>query len=624
MLRGQAGDLATVLDQRVAAAPQRTAVRFLREGEDETDAISYQALQARAACLASHLADAQPAGSRILLLFDAGIEFIAAFWACMQAGMVAVPAPLPRTNRSVSWYEHVVSDAGIKCMLVGPGLRQRIDAAFAASPVLHALDCIVEDGSGGQLPPAAVPDDTLAFLQYTSGSTGAPKGVMVSHRNLLANQAGMQSIWHTQAGSVIASWLPHFHDMGLIGKIIHSLYTGATLVLMPPSAFIQRPARWLNAISRHRACNSGAPNFAYEMCLHDVDDALLASLDLSCWQVAWNGAEPVRAQTLHAFLQRFARCGLRSEALIPSYGLAEGTLIVSTASPGPAQLLRLDATALQDGRVAVLERAQVDGTASPLDAAARWAVSCGRCLPEHGLRIVDPNTRRLCEPGKVGEIWFSGPSATRGYWRQEDASREACQARIDSDPQNVQPHVRTGDLGFVAVGDQVFIVGRLKDMLVIRGANHAPQDIERSVATCDPAFMPDACAAFSVVADGEERLVIVQELRRSASRCAEGPLLLRRVRERVAADHGLQPFALCLIQQAHLPKTTSGKVQRRLCRTLFLEHRLQSIFMWCQGEVDPQQPLVTGYQNRRYGNGREVAGDRPHDAAEAWLMNGSE
>ena len=296
----------------------------------------------------------------------------------MQAGIVAVPVPLPKPNRSLRWYEHIVQDAQIGCVLGDPALQARLAPAFADSAPLRALPWLAEEQGGHPaLAPVAARGDDLVLLQYTSGSTGAPKGVRVSHRNLLANEAMIQSRWGNHAASVIVSWLPHFHDMGLIGKILQSLYVGAELVLMPPAAFIQRPARWLEAISRHRGSNSGAPNFAYEACLRDIDDRQLAALDLSSWQVAWSGAEPVRARTLNAFASRFARCGLRAEALSGSYGLAEATLMVTSAHPCPTPLLRVDAAALQSGRVQVLERAQPGQPGLDCADGDAWLAGCG-------------------------------------------------------------------------------------------------------------------------------------------------------------------------------------------------------------------------------------------------------
>ena len=618
--------LGSVLLDRVAATPGKTALRFLRQGEEQTEAVTYEALQARAAGLAHALAARHAPGSRALLMYDAGIDFVVAFWACVQAGIVAVPVPLPKLNRSLRWYEHIAQDAQIGCVLGDPALQARLAPAFAASAPLRALYWVAEDSCHPALSPVAARGDDLVLLQYTSGSTGAPKGVRVSHRNLLANEAMIQSRWGNNAGSVIVSWLPHFHDMGLIGKILQSLYVGAELVLMPPAAFIQRPARWLEAITRYRGSNSGAPNFAYEACLRDIDDTQLAGLDLTSWQVAWSGAEPVRPATLHAFARRFSGCGLRAEALSASYGLAEATLVVASAHPGPTPLLRVDAAALQRGHAQVLERAQPGQLGLECADDDCWLAGCGPWMPDHRLRVVDPSSLQPCAAGEVGELWFAGASVSDGYWGQTQASLDVCQARLAPDAGDTTPYLRTGDLGFVDEGHdgagQLYIVGRIKDMLVIRGVNHAPQDIERSVARCDAAFVPDGCAAFPVMAGGQEQLVVVQELRRSHARHADGAALLRRVREAVAAQHELQLFALCLIVQAHLPKTTSGKVQRQLCRTLFLEGRLECCYAWRRGEVDVQQALFAGagQQSRRYGALGLPAADLPQSGEAATLQ----
>jgi acyl-CoA synthetase (AMP-forming)/AMP-acid ligase II len=414
--------------------------------------------------------------------------------------------------------------------------------------------------------------ETLAFLQYTSGSTAAPKGVMVSHGNLLSNERMVQQAFGHTEQSTFAGWLPLYHDMGLIGNVLQPLYIGAACILMAPMAFLQRPVRWLQAISRYRARTSGGPNFAYDLCVRKITDEQRAALDLSSWRVAFNGAEPVRASTLEQFTATFAPCGFRPETFYPCYGLAEATLFVSGGTPAALPIFQtVQGTALEHNQAL---------TASADHEATRRLVGCGQTWQEQQIRIVDPETQTECPGGRVGEIWVSGPNVAQGYWQHADATERTFQARLAGTQDG--PFLRTGDLGFMQDGE-LFVTGRLKDMIIISGRNHYPQDIEQTVEHSHPAIRLGCCAAFSIDVDGEERLVVAAEVdrhHRPPSRNAsletgnlpegmapaDGESMVKAIRRAVVEQHDLRVHEVVLLKVGGVPKTSSGKIQRHACR----------------------------------------------------------
>ena len=418
----------------------------------------------------------------------------------------------------------------------------------------------------------------LAFLQYTSGSTGTPKGVMLSHENLLHNSLRIMQAFEITRSQSGVFWLPSFHDMGLIGGILVPLYGGKFNVIMSPVAFLQKPLRWLQAISKYRATISGGPNFSYELCVRKITPEQRATLDLSSWSLAFNGAEPVRPETIDAFCEAFAPCGFRREAFFPCYGLAESTLMVTGGMKFEPPVIRaFDAASIETG-TALVRTGFAPGT--------RRLVGSGRELDGQDVRIVDPQTCEALPPGRIGEIWVSGPSVAQGYWNRPDATKETFGAMLalpDAHSQtqsakkwrpNPGPYLRTGDLGFFDNGE-LFVTGRLKDLIIVRGRNHYPQDIEHSVEEASPLVRAGSVAAFSVDVDGRERVVVVAELERGKRDSDEIAASFDAIRKRLAVEHEVALEAIVMVRPNSIAKTSSGKIQRHACKRQFLEGTLE-------------------------------------------------
>ncbi|HEX6040746.1 AMP-binding protein, partial [Longimicrobium sp.] len=549
-----------MLRDRAARFPERAACVFLLDGEQEGESLTYAQLDAQARAVAARLAADGLRGQRALLLFPPGLAFVAAYFGCLYAGVVAVPVYPPRSNRNLDRVQAIVADADARAVLATDDVIASLAQHAQAAPQLARLRWIAcgLDASAAPFADAGVAPGDVAFLQYTSGSTSTPKGVRVTHDNLLVNERMLRDAFGHREGLVVAGWLPVYHDMGLIGNVLHPLFMGGTCVLMSPAAFLQRPARWLEAVSRYGAETSGGPNFAYDLCAERVSAEEKATLDLGGWRVAFCGAEPVRAATLDRFADAFAECGFRRDAFYPCYGLAEATLFVSGGQREAPHVVRhFRAEALERDR-GVAAPADEDGTLS--------LVGCGFAWREGRVEIVHRDTRRPCAPGEVGEIWAAGPHIAGGYWNRPDATDEAFGAyTADGDG----PFLRTGDLGFVD-GGQLFVTGRAKDLVILRGRNLYPQDIEAVAGAAHPALHPGGGAAFSVDVDGEERLVIVHEVRRTALRGLDGEGVARRIREEVAAAFEAGVHDVALIGPATLAKTSSGKVQRQATRKAYL------------------------------------------------------
>ncbi len=559
--------LVELLRARATSQPERRAYTFLLDGEREEVHLSYGELDLQARAIAARLQELGVEGERALLLYPPGLQYAAAFFGCLYAGVTAVPVYPPRPNRPDPRFLAIHADARARVVLTTSAILPNAERLLPAdAPVVWlATDGLAFEGAEEWRDPAVGPDQ-LAFLQYTSGSTSTPKGVMVSHGNLVHNERLIERAFGMTAESVVVGWLPLYHDMGLIGNLLQPLWAGCSCVLMSPVDFLQKPLRWLAAVSRYGGTVSGGPNFAYDLCARKIRPEDRAGLDLSRWAVAFNGAEPVRAETLDRFAAAFAECGFRREALFPCYGLAEATLFVAGAVLSePPVVGRFNAPGLER------HQAVADPEGRPLVSSGRPAL----LAPGEEVAIVDPESRARLPEAAVGEIWVAGPSVAQGYWSRPEPPDSTFQA-LTRDGEG--PFLRTGDLGFLA-GGELFVTGRAKDLIIIRGRNHYPQDIEMTVEASHPALRPGCGAAFSVDEEGEERLVVVQELRREA-RHADPGAVMEAIRRAVAEAHEVQLQAVVLIRTASLPKTSSGKVRRSACRAAFLQGELAAVAAW--------------------------------------------
>ncbi len=559
--------------------PQKTAFVFLKDGETEAGRLDFGALHARAATIAEALSAQGARGERALLVFQNGLEFMAAFLGCLYAGTIPVPVYPPLSRRS-HWQRlnDIAGDCQASWILATQDYLSDLDdhledlAALGVCERMPISLCAPIEYLVAPTGPVYMPGPTdIAFLQYTSGSTSAPKGVMVSHGNLLHNIGMMQQAFSHDQDSVLVSWLPLFHDMGLIGNVLQAACLGATCYVMTPAAFLQSPMRWLRALSRYRGTSSFAPDFAYELCVQRANETELAGLDLSHWSMALNGAEPVRARTLQRFAETFAPCGFDARALYPGYGLAEGTLFAAGGGHlAGARTITLDAALFDaEGKVQCTEAAT-----------GRRMVASGRAWAGSRIAIVDAQTHRRCEDGEVGEIWLSGPSVCMGYWGRSDSRVATFCARIAGESD--RDYLRTGDLGFMLDQD-LFVAGRMKEVVILRGSNHYPQDLEAAVQSAVPALKPSGGAAFAMEIDGEERLVMVQEVERTRMRGLDAEAVFAGMRQALLQEFGVAAHGLVLIRPASLPKTSSGKIQRGRARDLFASGELDVLARWTAG-----------------------------------------
>jgi acyl-CoA synthetase (AMP-forming)/AMP-acid ligase II len=559
--------LVDALGKRARHQPDKKAYTFLKDGEIETDTLNYQELERLARAIAAKLQSFNAIGQRALLLYHPGLEFIAAFFGCLYAGVIAVPVYPPRANQLMSRLLAIATDAEATFALTTTSVLANTQHWLLQNPELGQLHWLATDGINVDIAQSwhepIISSDTLAFLQYTSGSTGTPKGVMVSHGNLLSNCADLDLGWNHTPDSIIVTWLPTFHDMGLIYGVIEPLYKGCSCYMMPPVSFLHKPVRWLQAISIYKGTHSGAPNFAYDLCVRKITSEQKATLDLRSWQMALNGAEPVRADVLQRFAETFKPCGFDLTAFCAGYGLAEATLKVAAArSQDSPVFLQVDADALAQNRVM---EARSD---SPN---VQTLVGCGRSEIDTEIAIVHPESFTKCQAAEVGEIWISGSTVAVGYWRKPQQTQETFQATLkDTDSRTF---LRTGDLGFIKDGE-LFVTGRLKDAIIIEGRNHYPQDIELTVENSHPALRKSCGAAFAVEVKGKEQLVVVQEVERSYLRRLDVNEVVGNIRQAVSVEHDIRVYTVVLVKTGTIPKTSSGKIQRQACRQKFVNHTL--------------------------------------------------
>lgn len=573
-MAARAGTFTELVLEHAAALAAQDAFIFQRDTSAgaQSERLTYTGLDRNAKRIASWLQARSAFGRQVLLLYPSSLEFISAFVGCLYAGAVAVPAPLPgEQGHHFQRVTGIVRDAEVRAVLTISAHEPEIRAWLAAEG-LDEVECLATDSDdlsygdpGAWVEPVFGPSH-LAFLQYTSGSTSTPKGVMVSHANLMANEAAI----HRSAGTVVGEsrlggWLPFYHDMGLIGHILHPLWLGSSAALMAPSAFLKRPYRWLQMISEHRVTVGGGPNFGYDLCVRRVTDEQLATLDLSSWVIACNGAEPIRAETLRAFSARFGQAGFRPENFFPCYGMAETTLLISGTTLGKAPIFRpVDAGGLERGELLP----PVDGVP------VRTLVSSGRVIAEDfDVRVVDPETFNELPEGQVGELWVKGASVAAGYWAHPVSTKETFDAGIaGTSGADASGWLRTGDLGVLESGE-LYVTGRLKEMILINGRNLYPHDVERAVQALDPALGTGAGAVFAIDAADREQLVIVQEVR-----AKDGPIdpaaITAAIQREITREFTVPAGNIVLVKPSTIRRTTSGKIQRTLMRKLFLEGKI--------------------------------------------------
>ena len=570
--------LVELLQHRASQQPDKLAYQFLIDGKKEGNAYTYGELDEKARAIAAFLQQQDIKGERALLLYPQGIEVVAAFCGSLYAGTIAIPVPPPdagRLKRTLPRLREIVKDSRATLVLSNARIIELIKNSGLDFPEFESMRWIDTEAIDLSLAKdwkdPEVDKDVLAYLQYTSGSTSTPKGVMLSHYNLLHHSEYLKRGCGYRPNGPTVTWMPYFHDYGLVEGLMQPLYNGAPCYIMAPLAFVKRPLRWLQAIQKYGATHSQAPNFAYDLCVRRIKPAKREGLDLSGWLSAGNAAEPINPRVMRDFYEAFKDHGFRWDTFSPAYGLAEATLLVSSTPVGKAPtVLSLEATELEKGSVV---EAKSDSEY------VRLAVSCGALVCETTVAIVNPDRLTRCADDEVGEIWVKDPGVARGYWQRPEATKETFEARISGE--GADRYLRTGDLGFMQNGE-LFITGRIKDLIIIRGTNHYPQDIEWTVQQTHAAMRPDYGACFSIIEDGEERLVVVQEVGRSHQNTIDADDLIAEIRQSISEAHELQVYAVALVKSGNVLKTSSGKIQRRKCRASFLAGELETLADWSE------------------------------------------
>ena len=594
-----------ILQQRAIAKPEATAYIFLEDGENKEVKLTYRELEDRVKAIAQHLQATVDPGSRALLVYayNDSLEFIQAFFGCLYAGVVAVPCHPPMNRLTTTEVQTRLVDAKAEIVLSNATLlpqlqKQLTDRGIRSSASTGRTSRSSSNDDWGATRPSferrgtddaenaavkwldtakikatakdysipAIDPDSLAFLQYTSGSTGEPKGVIITHRCLLQNQEMLRLAFGHDEHSVGVGWLPLFHDMGLIGNVIQTVYLGACCVMMSPVSFVQKPIRWLQAVSKYKVTTSGAPNFAYDLLCDRAKDSQIEQLDLSNWKLAFCGAEPVKEATIERFSQKFATCGFKKSAFYPCYGMAEATLMITGGDyRKPPTVKYVDKIALEENKVVTKSKEQAGITT---------IVSAGYPWLDGKIAIANPQTLTECAADEVGEIWFASSSVGKGYWQKPDVTAKTFQAIL-----NDKQYLRTGDLGFIC-DNELYITGRLNDVLVFWGLNHYPQQIERTVEESHEALKPNCGAAISVNVEGKDRLVIVQEIERSHRRSFVLEDVVESIRWAIFQQHFIDVYSIVLLKPGALPKTSSGKVQRNVTKERYLADDLSVMARW--------------------------------------------
>jgi len=546
-----------ILRRRAVESGGDPAFKFLPDNSGPPIDLSYRDLDGKAMRIAAMLQSLGMQEKRCLLVFPTGPEFVCAFFGCLYAGVIAVPTHIPDHKRFLNRFASITSNAGAEVVLSTSRLSQKIKSTLLEHPSTAGLVWVnVEDALPEMEGAWRKPDVTsgsLAYLQYTSGSTSDARGVMISHGNMIANSQYITKAVRLSKDSVSVCWLPHFHDMGLVDGIILPVHTGYLGILMSPQSFLHQPYLWLKAISDYGATHCGGPNFGFEHCLETITAEMRSGLRLDSWKSAYSGSETVRKNTLDRFATAFSSCGFRKSSFYPCYGLAEGTLLVTGGELGGEERL------------------------FPGPAGGPPHVGCGHAWPDTDVMIVNPDTRTENPQGKEGEIWVKGGGIALGYWNCPEETNLFFGAYPEGHSKG--PFLRTGDLGILVSGE-LFVTGRLKDLIIIRGSNYHPQDIEYTLESCDDALAHGRSAVFSVDTGMAEELVVMAEVKRSHRKTVDAQKIVQRIRDNVSQAHGLDVAAVVVLNPGNLPVTSSGKVRRTASRKLYLSREISPILSW--------------------------------------------
>lgn len=567
----QCQTLVDVVRLRAITSPNKTSCIFLNKEIEEI--MTYADLDQHARAIAVTLQNRGiKSGDRILLLFSPGLPFIRAFFGCLYAGCIAVPIYPPAQEKLLDKAQRIIANANPELVLMSAGHHDKFTVPdhnqiphFAQKPCLALETVDIQQSANWQ---ASTNASDIAFLQYTSGSTMHPKGVMVTHHNLLDNLDKLYASFHMNDDTVLFSWLPPHHDMGLIGCILTPIYGGIPVIMSSPFSFLQNPLSWLKSITKYRATISGGPNFAYDYCVKRIKEEKKQGLDLSSWLIASNGAEPVRAETMEHFYHAFKDYGFRKEAFYPCYGLAEATLLVTGGIPGTSyRSLTLAKEQYQDHRVRFATENSPD---------SHSLVSCGRMIQT--VVIVDPDALTPCDTDQIGEIWVQSDSVTQGYWKLKEETAHAFHGQIQGDASEAN-YLRTGDLGFIHEGE-LFVTGRIKDLIILYGKNHYPQDIEYSILHSPLSALLGKCAAFVTQEQNEYQLTLMCEVKNRFMEEATQDELFNELFELVYKIHQLEINTIVFIPLKAMPHTTSGKIRRNFCRQHLLDNTLPIVASW--------------------------------------------
>jgi len=565
------------LQQRAQEDPDRLSHLILGAKEEENHGYTYSQLDRAVKEMAAYLQRVAEPGERALIVHPTGLEFITAMYACLFAGVIPIPTNPPGMNRSAQRLDAIARDARAALVLTTPEYQKAFMDSADQFPDLAALKWVTRDAlrqaSGFSWQPRTVRPEDTAFIQYTSGSTNVPKGVVISYRNFSHNMHALHATRgreYSRDDSVGLIWTPLFHDMGLLIGVFLALVDRTPSLLMSPIQFMTNPLLWLRAIQKYKATGSGGPNFAYDLCVNKIPLEKCEGLDLSTWKIAYNSAEPVRAETQSRFAKKFSAFGFDPRAFAPSYGMAETTLVISFYTGEEKTLVqRINRNDFEQGKIVLTE------SNDPKEYVE--AVSSGKPLVDYDVAIVNPHTRRRCEANEVGEIWVNGDSVGEGYWNRPEETERTFGARIEGEEGG--PYLRTGDLGFLHMG-HLYVAGRLKDLVIVRGRNYYPQDVELTVERTHPLLRQGGGAAFAVSAGNTEGLVAVHEVQRREADGVNWDEVIKQIRANIAREHGVRASAVVLIRKSSLPKTSSGKIMRSETRRKFLENELEIVAEW--------------------------------------------